>query len=209
MDTKWMILILTTIIGSRNADAAQEVELADMLAYADQHAPPLVVARQTQLRAQAERAAVPLLVSNPELSVAIGAQVAAPGVGASAGRELEISLVQPLSIAGVRGARMEAAERAGARVDADIEAVRWAVHCDVHAAFHRALVDGARARLAAEVVAFQVDVLRIVEQQIAVGEAAPLTLRLAQAEVAQAQQVLLSATQAVAASRLQLAQLAD
>jgi len=57
------------------------------------------------------------------------------------------------------------------------------------------------------VVTFQEEVLRVVERQIAAGEAAPLTLRLAQAEVAQARQLVVAMQQAFFASRIRLAQL--
>jgi cobalt-zinc-cadmium efflux system outer membrane protein len=50
-------------------------------------------------------------------------------------------------------------------------------------------------------------VLRAVERQITAGETAPLTLRLAQAEVAQSEQVQVAAEQAYFAARLRLAQL--
>lgn len=116
--------------------------------------------------------------------------------------------MQPIAIAGERGLRLAAADRLGELTDADIEQVRWAVHCDVHAAFHAALVERERHRLAERVVVFQEEVLRVVERQIAAGETAPLSLRLAQAEVAQARQVVVAAQQAFLGSRLRLAQLA-
>jgi cobalt-zinc-cadmium efflux system outer membrane protein len=82
------------------------------------------------------------------------------------------------------------------------------VHCEVHAEFHRALVERERVQLARRVVGFQEEVLRTVERQIAAGETAPLSLRLAQAEVAQARQQLALVEQALLASRIRLAQLA-
>jgi outer membrane protein, heavy metal efflux system len=184
--------------------AKSEVSLGGILVYADRHSPILTVARSTRSRADAARmAASPLLPANPELTVAVG-----PRMG-SAGRGLDIqaSLTQQIQIAGERGLRIDTAERMRDLTDAEIEQLRWFVHCDVHAAFHRALVEEQRLRLAERVVAFQREVLRFAERQIAAGEVAPLTLRLAQAEVAQAEQVLVGTEQSFFASRIRLAQL--
>jgi outer membrane protein, heavy metal efflux system len=175
-----------------------------MLAYADRHSPLLLVARSTRSRAEAARVAASLLLpSNPELTVAAGPRSGVAGRGV----DVDVSLMQELEIAGERGLRREVAKRRRDVTDAEIERMRWAVHCDVHAGFHRALVEQERVRLAKRVVVFQEEVLRVVERQIATGETAPLTLRLAQAEVAQARQVLVGAEQAFGASRLRLSSL--
>lgn len=180
---------------------AGAVSLSVMLAYADEHSPLLFVARSTRSRAEAARAAASLLLpGNPELTVAVGPRRGTAGTGV----DVEVSLMQQLEIAGERCVRQEAAKRLGDVTDAEIEQIRWAVHCDVHAGFHRALVEQERVHLAQRVVAFQQDVLRVVERQIAAGETAPLTLRLAQAEVAQSRQVLVAAQQASTASRIRL-----
>lgn len=185
--------------------ADERVTLATILAYADHHAPALLVARSGRARAEAARvAASPILPSNPEVSFGVGPRRDASGNAV----EIEASLMQSIEIAGERGLRRDAAERLGELTGAEIEEARWLVHCDVHAAFHRSLIEQERARLAERVVEFQEDVLRVVERQISVGEAAPLTLRLAQAEVGQARQVLVGARQAFLGSRIRLAQLA-
>jgi outer membrane protein, heavy metal efflux system len=182
----------------------EDVSLGGMLAYADRHSPLLLVARSTRSRAEAARVAASLLLpSNPELTVAAGPRSGVAGRGV----DVDVSLMQELEIAGERGLRREVAKRRRDVTDAEIERMRWAVHCDVHAGFHRALVEQERVRLAKRVVVFQEEVLRVVERQIATGETAPLTLRLAQAEVAQARQVLVGAEQAFGASRLRLSSL--
>jgi cobalt-zinc-cadmium efflux system outer membrane protein len=127
--------------------------------------------------------------------------------GGGTGLDVQVSLMQQVQIAGERGARLDAADRTRDLTEAEIEEIRWSVHCDVHAEFHRALIEQERVRLTQRVVTFQEEVLRTVERQISAGEAAPLTLRLAQAEVAQAQQTLVAAQQAFLASRIRLAQL--
>lgn len=183
----------------------EDVTLTQILAFADANSPVLLVARSTRSRAEAERvAAAAKLYANPEVSIAAGPRIGNGRVGV----DVQVSVWQQVQIAGERKARMAAADRLRTLTDADIEQIRWGVHCDVHAAFHQALVDRERAALAANVVAFQEEVLRIVEKQIAAGETAKLNLRLAEAEAAQARQLRLAADQAYLVSRIRLAQLA-
>ncbi len=184
--------------------STEDVTLGGILAYADRHSPILVVARSTRARADAARiAASPRAPGNLDVSVALGPRLGRLGTRMDA----DVSLMQQVQIAGERGVRRTAADRFADLTEADIETNRWAVHTDVHAAFHRALVERERVRLAERVVTFQADVLRVVEQQIEAGETAPLALRLAQAEVAQAEQVQVAAEQSYFAARIELAQL--
>jgi cobalt-zinc-cadmium efflux system outer membrane protein len=186
-------------------DVVTEVTLTQILAFADHNSPVLLVARATRSRAEAERvAAAPRLYANPEVSAAVGPRIG----GGRVGVDVQVSLWQQVQIAGERKLRIAAADRLRQLTDADIEQIRWNVHCDVHAAFHQALVDRERASLSARVVEFQSEVLRIVERQIAAGETAKLSLRLAEAEAAQAKQARLAAEQAYRVSRIRLAQLA-
>lgn len=182
----------------------EDVGLDQILTFADAHSPVLGVARSTRSRAEAARAAAsPLLPANPQVSVAVGPRLGLSGTGV----DVEASLSQQIQIGGERGVRREAAEKFSQMTDAEIEQVRWMVHTDVHAAFHRALVERERLRLTERVVVFQQEVLRVVQRQIAAGETAPLSLRLAQAEVAQAVQSAAAARQGYIASRIRLAQL--
>ena len=113
----------------------EEVELTSFLAYADARAPVLLVARSTRSRAAAARAAAaPALPTNPQVSVAVGPRVGLGGTGV----DVQASFSQQFFIAGERGLRLDAADRQRDLTDAEIEQLRWAVHCDVHAAFHRA-----------------------------------------------------------------------
>ncbi len=184
---------------------AKPVSLEELLTFADANAPRLAVIRSTRGIADAAHvAASPLLPANPEISAGVGPRYGISGTGVDA----DVSLSQRLYIAGERGRRRAAAKRFGELTEAEIDQVRWAVHCDVHAAFHRALVMRERARLAERVLAFQEDLLRVVQGQVNAGNVSPLMLRLAQAEVAQAKQALVGAQQALLVSRIQLAQLA-
>ncbi|MEB2312056.1 MAG: TolC family protein [Polyangiaceae bacterium] len=184
--------------------AGSDVSLGGLLDYADRHSPVLAVARSTRSRAEAERIAASVApVGNPDLSVAAGPRFG----GAGTGVDFELSLTQELELGGARGRRVAAADAGAELTDAEIEAVRWAVHCDVHAAFHRALVEREHLKLAERMVQFQAEVLSVVERQIAAGEAAPLALRLARAELAQAKQEHVTAAQASLSARIRLAQL--
>ncbi|HKP61141.1 MAG TPA: TolC family protein, partial [Polyangiales bacterium] len=181
---------------------AQEVTLDAILAYADARAPQLAVARSTRARAEAAHVGADrLLPENPEVHFAVGPRITNEGTGV----DFAAGVSQRFEIAGERGLRLSAADRLAELSDAQIERLRWSVHCDVHAAFHEAIVAREQAVLADSVQAFQEEVLRIVERQIAAGETAPLTLRLAQAEVAQARQAALAAHQRHYAARLSLA----
>ncbi len=183
--------------------ARLDVSLDDMLAWADAHAPLLQVARATRSRAEAARVAASVLQpANPEVSMAVGPRVGLSGVGV----DVELGVSQALQIAGERGRRLDLASRVAALTEAEIEQLRWAVHAEVHALFHRALVERQRVQLVEQVAAFQADVLRVVERQAQTGEIAPLNARLARAEVAQAGQNLVAARQALNVALLRLAQ---
>lgn len=182
-----------------------EVDLAQILAFADEHSPALVVARSTRARADAALvAASPRLYANPELTISAGPRIGANGVGV----DVDVGLWQQLQIAGERKLRIAAANRLQDLTDAEIDRVRWEVRCDVQAAFHRALVERERAALAMRVLTFQEEVLGVVERQVKAGDAATLSLRLAEAEVAQARQARVAADQSHRVSRIRLAQLA-
>ncbi len=184
--------------------AKADVPLGGILLYADLHSPVLLVARSTRSRAEAARAAAsPLLPGNPTLTVAAGPRYGITGTGT----DVDVSLMQQIQIAGERGQRIKASDQLRDLTNAEIEQMRWLVHCDVHAAFHRALIEQARAQLAERVVVFQAEILRVVERQISSGDVAPLALRLTRAEVAQSQQILVAAQQTFFASRIRLAQL--
>lgn len=183
----------------------EAVSLQGLLTFADAHSPILAVARSSRSRAEAARVAASLLApSDPQLTVSVGPRLAPRGTGV----EVEVSLYQSIFLAGERRLAITAADAVAELTDAEIEQLRWAVHCDVHAAYHRAIVERERALLAARVVAFQREVLRAVERRTAAGETGALPLRLTLAEVAQAEQALLQSEQAHRAARIRLAQLA-
>lgn len=192
--------------GAAPADPARAgpVTLHGILAYADRHAPALVVGRARLERGDAEvEAASPLLPANPELRVGAG-----PRVRADATRpDVEASLEQRFEIAGERGTRIEAAERFRDVMRAEFEETRWEVHRAVHAAFHLALV--ARERLAAadRFLAFAERTLEIARRRLAAGEISPLQVQVAEGELAEARQAKVRANNGYLTARLTLAEL--
>jgi cobalt-zinc-cadmium efflux system outer membrane protein len=189
-------------VADDGAPPGAAVTLDQLLSHADEHAPALGVARGTRASAEAARAGAGVwLPTNPEFTTTVGPRMGGGGVDV----DVEVGVRQQLQVAGERDARLGFADRGVDVNDQAIAAARWLVHCDVHAWFQTALVERARARLATRVVEFQRDILRIVERRIAAGEAAPLSLRLARAEVAQAEQDLVAARQAALAARVRLA----
>jgi cobalt-zinc-cadmium efflux system outer membrane protein len=175
-----------------------------VLAYAEQHSPALLVAQSTRSRAEAAYvAASALLPSNPELMVAAGPLFGRLGTGLG----INASLMQQIHIAGERGLQISNANQSLKLADAEIQQARWEVYCDIRETFHVALLAQERLKLAEHILTFHSEVLRVVERQISIGETPPLSLRIAQAEAAQAKQMLVASQQTLLSARIQLAQL--
>ena len=159
-----ILLSLLTVSGvapsteaQRVAPANGPVTLDQVLEYADAHSPVLLAARSTRARADAaDIAASPRFPSNPEITVYVGPRFGDAGTGVDA----QVSLMQEIQIGGERRRRVEASEHFRTMTEAEIEQVRWFVHADIHAAFHRALVERERMRLAERVVAFLYNLMR-------------------------------------------------
>ncbi|MCL2178244.1 MAG: TolC family protein [Proteobacteria bacterium] len=187
-----------------NQAEVQEVSLEEMLAFAQQHSPALLVAQSIRLRAEANLvAASALLPSNPELALAAGPLFGRPGTGVS----VNASLMQQIYVAGERGLQMSSANQNLKLADAEIQQVLWEVSCDIREAFYAALLADEQLKLAQRILSFHLEVLHVVERQISIGETSPLSLRIAQAEVAQAQQTVVASQQTLLSARIQLAQL--
>lgn len=181
------------------------VSLDAILAYADEHAPTLRVARERLgLGDAAVVGARPLLPDNPTLSLGAGPRITAAGTHT----DLTASLSQRFEIAGERGLRIEAAERARERLSAELDEARWEVHRDVHAAFHRVLVARERLVAADRLLAFQERLVDITRRTLQAGDVSPLAVRVAEGELSQARVARIAAEQEHARSRLELGALA-
>lgn len=185
--------------------ASGPVSLRGILAYADENAPRLQVASARRQLADADlEAASPLLPANPELSAGVGLRES----GGERGTDWRVELSQKIEIAGQRGLRLNASERDRQVAALELEELRWAVHHDVHAAFHVALLARSRLRVAERALQFAERLVAITRQRLEAGEISPLPLRLAEGELAQARQAAIAAKGAYEAARLALAELA-
>lgn len=119
-----------------------------------------------------------------------------------------VALTQPIEVAGERGLRVQAADRLASRRDAEMVAIRWQVHREIHFAFHEAIE--ARVRLEAEGawLEFTERLSEIARGREAAGDVGPLELALATAELAAARQRYVDAQARFLDARLAVAEIA-
>lgn len=190
--------------GSPASTARSRVTLAQLLAFADRHAPTIAVARaKLRLGVAAVRAASPLLPENPEVEVSAGPRLSDVGGYAV---DLRISLRQRFEIAGERGLRIRKAERSRDRRHADLRQVRWQVHQKVHGEFLLGLVIRERIKAASHLVTFARRLLAITRKRQAAGAVSMLHVKVAEGEFFQAEQEKVQADSAYQAIRLVLAE---
>ncbi|MFW5925008.1 MAG: TolC family protein [Myxococcota bacterium] len=181
------------------------VSLAQMLAWADAHAPAVRVAESRMARAEAASEEARLLVpEEPTVSVAAGPRI----VSGALDYDLQAWLGQRFEVAGERRLRIDAARALGHRFEAARAATRWEVHQRVHHAFHEALAARERLQALERVVAFEERMLEIAQSRLRAGDVSPLQVRLAEGERARAQQRFLAARQRYEAAQLTLAEAA-
>lgn len=182
----------------------REVTLPQILAYADKHAPGLRAGRARLELGEAEReAASPLLPDDPQLRVKVGPRFTASGQAVDA----QLILLQKLQIAGERGLRLRAADRAMERLRAELSQVRWLTHRQVHAAFRRAQVARERLEAAQRLLDFSERLLDIARRREAAGAISGLQVEVVRGQAAQARQDQLAAESDYRTARLQLAEL--
>lgn len=171
---------------------AQTLTLAQLLIYADQHAPAVEVARaQTGLAdAQLEGAKL-VFPANPQVSFGAGGRTTSSGTGF----EFEAALQQQLEVAGEQAARLRAAKDRRRLRQALVHEVRWSTHVEVHRLFVGLLLVRERVSQAQRFVTFAESMRRIAARQIEAGESSPLILLVADADLAQTRASLLSAEQ--------------
>ncbi len=199
-------LSLVTAPSSTHAQSPPPVSLEAVLAHADLHAPLLVVARARLEEGEAARTGADRLLSAP-LDVALSG---GPRIAEGTGEDFDflVALSQPIEVAGERGERIHAAERLIDRREAELLAVRWQVHREVHFAFHEAIE--ARVRLEAQTrwLAFAERMLEIARGRFESGDVGELEVALAVAELASARQQHVEADGHFRDARLSVAELA-
>jgi cobalt-zinc-cadmium efflux system outer membrane protein len=167
-----------------------EATLPQLLAYAEQHAPPIHVARAHARRGDAEvLAASPLFQSNPEFTSGFGGRA----LGTGTYFELQVSVQQTLELAGERFLRLETAERTREVALAEQDESRWLVHVAVHTLFFEALVARERTGAAERVVRFTQDLQQAAQRRVDAGDDAPLAMLVVRADLAQATERLIAA----------------
>ncbi len=178
--------------------------LDELLRHAETHAPAMQVARaRLDLSRGAEGAARPWAPSNPQLIVAAG-----PRWAGSAGHDydLQFGIQQQLEVALERRTRREVAASMSERLTRELEAVRWAVHQEVHANYHLALVANGSVEVTRRLLDFQARLLDAAQRRVAAGDASSIVMRVAEVDVAQARQAVLAAEQERRALGLRLAE---
>ena len=182
----------------------REYSLATLLAHASRQAPELMVAKAELGRWRAEeRAASVLFPRDPSLQGSLGRRETSLG----AGWDYSAGIAQEIEIAGQRAMRRRAAGD-GLRVGyAELARARWHLHNRIRAAFYAALLAKERARAAQRFIRFAENVVAVARRRREAGEVAQVPVRLAEVELANAQQDAIAAAAAFRINRLALAEL--
>lgn len=187
-------------------DETRRTSLAEVLAYADRHAPLITVAEATLSEGEAARiGAEPLLTRGLGVEIGFGPRVQDQG---TLDWDALVAISQPLELAGQRGARLGAASATGERLAASLERVRWEVHRRIHFAFHEAIEARVRREATERWLALAEAVLAIARGRAEAGEAGELEASLADAERARALQQLVQARHAYEAAVLTICEIA-
>ncbi|MGB3049890.1 MAG: TolC family protein [Polyangiales bacterium] len=179
------------------------VSLRAILEHAHEHAPRLRISRAKLERGSAavEGASV-VLQRNMLARAAAGPRIA---LGAR-GVDFQVSLAQPIEIAGERKQRMRTAEKFDERTRKELKEAEWIVHREVHAAFHTALVARERWEVVDKLLVSTEELVSVAERRLRAGDISPLAVRLAKGELAQARQTSLTAERAYRSAQLTLAE---
>lgn len=173
-----------------NADTTTQLNLEQTLLYADEHAPLVRAARAEASVVEASLIeARALLPENPEVSFGGGQR----RVRSASGFEFEVALEQQIEIAGQRRKRKEVAQANATIAQAQIHAIRWQVHVEVHRLVIDLLLVQERIEQAQHFVHFSESMRDITAMQVQEGESAPLVLLVANADLAQSKEALLDA----------------
>lgn len=163
--------------------SASALSLDELLVFADKNAPQVQIARAHVKRAEAARSgAEPLLPENPELGLGAGPRI----VNGDTALSFEVSLAQTIDISGARGLNLDAIGAAEQVALAEVNEARWAIHVETHALYNDLLVNTERRAQAQRFLEFAQSLRDVAQQRIDAGEASPLTLFAADADLARA-----------------------
>jgi outer membrane protein, heavy metal efflux system len=168
--------------------AGTGVRLEEVLQHARDNAPTIV---RTEARVSLGTARIegakPLLPENPTVSTGLGSRFNPQGTSF----EAQFQFWQPFEIAGERRQRLAAGRAAERARRAEVDEVWWETEVEIRAAFAHAVVAREAAEAQASAVAFAERVMTALELKVTAGDLAPLTLRIAETDVADARQQLL------------------
>jgi len=165
--------------------SGQKVRLEQLLAHAREHSPAIArsEARVALGTAQIE-GAKPLLAENPVVSAALGARVNPLGTSF----ESQVQIWQPFEIAGERRLRIAAGQATEDARRADVDVIWWETEVELRAAYAYAVVAREAAEAQARAVEFAERMMAGFELSVQAGDLAPLNLRIAETDVADARQ---------------------
>lgn len=169
-------------------ETARSLTLEQALRFADAHSPVILSGQARVGVTEGDRVdAVVGLPGNPQLSVAAGARQ----VGGRAGLDWELGLQQQLEVAGEPGLRRQWADQQREVARASLQETRWAVHVEVHRLFASLLLLREQRAQAERFVTFSASLRDLARRKVQAGESSPLTLLVAETDLAQSQEALL------------------
>jgi len=183
----------------------REVSLAELLAFAERHAPTLVTAEKRRGYAKAAKIdADRHLRFNPTFEFGIGPRF-------DAAEEIDFdfvaSLGQPVEIGGERRRRLDAVSRQDDRLGAEQMATWWAIRCELIVAYRAAVIARQRVAITTRIVDFANEMLEIANRRMAAGDASIIDVRVAQTDLAQVRQATVLAQRDLQIERIRLAEL--
>lgn len=199
-------LLLSFVLSAPVRGAEREASLADVLGWAETHAPRRELADVRRRLGDAARAgAAPWLPDNPTLELAAGPRL----FGSSLDRGLDVtaSISLPLAL-GLQDRRRAAAERTRQRLGAEANAERWTLRREITAAYREGQLARVRLAIAIALVASAEDMLRIVERRRGAGEATAIDARIATGDALVAKQGVSRAREELRLAQLRLCELA-
>lgn len=201
---KLNIVLLITIANSillPNA-SANPLSLTELLEIADAKSPEIKGAYGAKKLAEAyQEGTQNLLPTNPEIELAVGGR----SLQSDMGVEVQIGLQQEFEIAGQTSLRRTYATKKVQQTEAELAEARWRVHVEVHRLYVDILLAEERVLQAERFVTHALAVRDVVLKQIEVGEDSPLSLLVAEADLARTREMEVAARQAAESFRVQLA----
>jgi cobalt-zinc-cadmium efflux system outer membrane protein len=195
------LVVAVALLLASTAHAGETLTLAGAIRRAWERNPGI---REAEAEVEAARAQVAgarlLSQNNPELSVAVG-----PRSGPTERTvDYELSITQPIEIAGRRRARIDAATASVKAAEARLAERRSAVAAEVREAFGRAVAAEAHEQVAMEAIELATQARKAAERRHLAGAASLIEVNTARIEVGRSQRAYLAARRMRAAAIVEL-----